>query len=178
MQETETVTKFFVYVCRSESRSITLGILYGYKMIPQVIALICAFSIRKIKIKGLDDAKYIAFSIYITSLVTAIIIVITYTLDDYINVYAAIFLCWFLHWDYSYLGLSHDTASEFLSLFPWGLGLDTAIHLSIARVYFAEFTRMMSYYNKISYSKEPEMVLIYFFPYTSMPKQLLHPVLG
>lgn len=90
-QPTETVTKFFVYVCQSQSRSITLGVLYGYKMVPQVIALVCAFSIRKIKVKGLDDAKYIAFSVYITSLITAIVIVITYTLEDYINAYASIF---------------------------------------------------------------------------------------
>ncbi len=95
MQETETVTQFYVYVCQSQSRSITLGILYGYKMIPQVIALVCAFSIRKIKIKGLDDAKYIAFSVYITSLVTAIVIVITYTLNDYINYFASIFCAGF-----------------------------------------------------------------------------------
>ena len=91
LQDTETVTQFFVYVCQSQSRSITLGVLYGYKMVPQVIALVCAFSIRKIKVKGLDDAKFIAFSVYITSLVTAIVIVITYTLDDYINYYASIF---------------------------------------------------------------------------------------
>ena len=95
MQVQEEITQLYVYVCRSQSRFITLGVLYGYKMVPQVVALICAFSIRKIKIKGLDDAKYIAFSVYITSLVTAIVIVITYTLDDYINFYASIFCAGF-----------------------------------------------------------------------------------
>ena len=91
LQVEETVTQFYVYVCQSQTRSIALAVLYGYKMIPQVVALICAFSIRKIKIKGLDDAKYIAFSVYITSLVTAIVIVISYTLNDYVNFHASIF---------------------------------------------------------------------------------------
>lgn len=74
-------------------------------MIPQVIALIFAFSIRKIKIKGLDDAKYIAFSVYITSLVTVIVIVIIYTLDRYINIYAAIFCTGFFIGTTTILGL-------------------------------------------------------------------------
>ena len=60
-------------------------------MLPQIIVLIFAFTIRKIKIKGLDDAKYIAFAVYITSLVTAIVIVITYTLDMYHDLFASIF---------------------------------------------------------------------------------------
>lgn len=64
-------------------------------MLPQIIALIFAFSIRKIKIKGLDDAKYIAFAVYVTSLVTAIVIVITYTLDTYVNLFAGVFCAGF-----------------------------------------------------------------------------------
>lgn len=94
-----------MYVCHSRSRYITLGILYGYKMLPQIVALIFAFSIRKIKIKGLDDAKYIAFSIYITSMVTAIVIVIEYTTDLYIDVFAAIFSTGFFIGTTTILGL-------------------------------------------------------------------------
>lgn len=80
-----------MYICGSPQRRITLGILYGYKMLPQIMALIFALSIRKIKIKGLDDAKYMAFAVYITSIVTAVVIVITYTLHIFINVFAVIF---------------------------------------------------------------------------------------
>ena len=56
-----------------------------------MIALAFTFSIRKVKVKGLDDAKYIAAAIYVTSIVTAVIIVSIYALKDFINVYAAIF---------------------------------------------------------------------------------------
>ncbi len=57
----------------------------------QIIALLLAFSIRKVKVKGLDDAKYIGAAIYVTSIVLAVIIVATYTLKDVINGFAALF---------------------------------------------------------------------------------------
>ena len=99
------VTEYSVYVCDSRSRSITLGILYGYKMLLQVIALISAFSIRKVKIKGLNDAKFIAVAIYITSLVTAIVLVIEYTLNQHVNIFAGIFCMGFFIGTTTILGL-------------------------------------------------------------------------
>ena len=77
-------------------RDIFLGILYGYKMVLQAIALLLAFSIRKVKVKGLDDSKYIGASIYVTSIVLAVIIVATYSLRNYINGFAALFCTGFL----------------------------------------------------------------------------------
>ena len=65
--------------------------LYGYKIALQAIALLLAFSIRKVKVKGLDDAKYIGAAIYVTSIVLAVIIVATYSLKDIINGFAALF---------------------------------------------------------------------------------------
>ena len=64
--------------------------LYGYKGLLQVTALILAFRTRKVKVKGLDDSKYIAAAIYISSIVLAVIIVATYTLTDYINAFPAV----------------------------------------------------------------------------------------
>ncbi len=75
----------------STSRDITLGILYGYKAILQVVALVMAFQIRKVKVKGLNDAKYIVAAVYVTSIVLAVIIVSTYSLVEYINVYPVVF---------------------------------------------------------------------------------------
>jgi gamma-aminobutyric acid type B receptor len=84
------ITEYCVYICQSTPRYIFLGVLYGYKMVLQVIALVLAFSIRKVKIKGLDDAKFIGASIYVTSIVLAVTIVGTYTLDDVINAFAGL----------------------------------------------------------------------------------------
>lgn len=93
----EEVFRYYVYVCVSQQRYITLGILYGYKALLQVIALILAVSIRKVNIKGLNDGIYIISAIYVTSIVTAVIVVSTYSLTELINVYAAVFcVCFFI----------------------------------------------------------------------------------
>ena len=55
-----------------------------------MVALLFAFSTRKVKIKGLDDSVYIAAAIYVTSLVTAIIIFTNYYLREDVNRYAAV----------------------------------------------------------------------------------------
>ena len=69
---------------------ILYAVLFGYKGLLTIFALFLAFRTRKIKIKGLDDSKYIAASIYVTSIVLAVIVVSTYTLRDYVNAYPAV----------------------------------------------------------------------------------------
>ena len=82
---------YFFYFCDSYSRDICLGIILGYKGVLQIIALVFSFSIRKVKVKGLNDAKSIAAAIYVTSIVTAVIIVSFYSLKSYLNLYATLF---------------------------------------------------------------------------------------
>ena len=82
-----------------------LGILYGYKMILQVIALVFAFATRKVKLKGLDDAKYIAGAIYVTSIVLTAIVVATYSLMDFVNTFSAILCTGYFIGTTSILGL-------------------------------------------------------------------------
>ena len=96
LQEQGVITKYCVYICDSTARSIFLGVLYGYKMVLQVIALVLAFSIRKVKVKGLDDAKFVGAAIYVTSIVLAVTIVGTYSLKDIINAFAALVCSGFL----------------------------------------------------------------------------------
>ena len=89
--------QYFVYVCITRERYITLGVLYGYKVLLQIVALVFAISIRKVRIKGLNDAVYIIAAIYVTSIMTAVIVVSSYTLSEYVNVYATVFcLCFFI----------------------------------------------------------------------------------
>ena len=88
--------EYFFYICDSKNRNIALGILYGYKAILQIIALVFSFSIRKVKVKALNDAKYIAAAVYVTSIVTAVIIVSLYSLKAFLNLYAALFSLGFL----------------------------------------------------------------------------------
>ena len=95
-QEREVVTLYFTYICSSTARNIFLGVLYGYKMVLQVIALVFAFATRKVKVKGLDDSKYIAAAIYVTSIVLAVIIVATYSLREFVDWYPTLFCTGFL----------------------------------------------------------------------------------
>ena len=96
LQEQEIVTLYFTYICSSTARDIFLGVLYGYKMVLQVVALVFAFATRKVKVKGLDDSKYIAAATFVTSIVLAVIIVATYSLKDFVNSYPTLFCTGFL----------------------------------------------------------------------------------
>ncbi len=75
----------------STSRDITLGILYGYKAVLQVVSLFFAFEIRKVKVKGLNDTKNIAAAVYVTSIILAVVIVSTYSLVEFVNIYPVVF---------------------------------------------------------------------------------------
>ena len=85
------ITRYYIYICDSRSRDIFLGVLYGYKALLQIVAMIFAFSIRKVKVKGLNDTKFIVAIVYVTSISTAVIIVAAYTLNTKVNGYAALF---------------------------------------------------------------------------------------
>ena len=95
-QEREIVTHYFTDVCSSTARDVFLGILYGYKMVLQVIALIFTITTRKVKVKGLDDSKYIAAATYVASIVLAVTIIATYSLKDFVNSYPTLFCTGFL----------------------------------------------------------------------------------
>ena len=81
---------YFIFVCTSDARRITLGILYGYKALLQILAVILALKTRKVQIKGLDDSKYIIAATYLSSLVLLAVIIMTYTASKLINTYAAV----------------------------------------------------------------------------------------
>ena len=91
VQELGVITEFCIYICTSEARNIFLGVLYGYKMVLQAIALLLAFSIRRVKVKGLNDAKYVAAAVYVTSVVLAVLIVASFSLRSFINAFASLF---------------------------------------------------------------------------------------
>ena len=65
--------------------------MYGYKVVLQVIGLLFAFATRNVKVKGLDDSKYIAAAIYVTSIVLATTVISTIFLANLINAFAALF---------------------------------------------------------------------------------------
>ena len=83
-------TDYYIYLCDSRERDIWLGVVYGYKALLQVGAIFLAFGTRKVSIKGLNDSQYIAAAIYVTSLFLTVIIVLSITVNDFVNLYAGL----------------------------------------------------------------------------------------
>ena len=70
---------------------VAISILYLYKFVLYVCVLCFAFRLCKVKIKGLNDAKYITGFVYTTSILIAITSISTLTLSKYINAYGAVY---------------------------------------------------------------------------------------
>jgi gamma-aminobutyric acid type B receptor len=84
------ITKHSLYTCDSTNRTITISVLYGFKALIQVIALIFAFSLQKVKVKGLNDSPFIIACTYVSSIVLAVILMSSLTLKRYINASVAV----------------------------------------------------------------------------------------
>ena len=64
--------------------------LYGYKAVLQVLTVLLALKTRKVKVKGLDDYKYIIMATYVSTFVLVVVTVFTFTIEDQVNLYAAL----------------------------------------------------------------------------------------
>ena len=65
--------------------------MYSCLGVLQVGALYFAFQIRKVKVKGLNDAKYTAITVYFTTIAIILTVITTFTLSTYITAYAVIY---------------------------------------------------------------------------------------
>ena len=82
--------RYWIFVCNSTSEKITVGVLYGYKVLLQIVALVLAISIRKIKVKGLNNAAYIISAVYVTSIGSVVLLLTFYVVIDLVNTYIAL----------------------------------------------------------------------------------------
>ena len=82
-----------VYTCSTNLwiRRGAVGVLHLYRGFLNVCALYFAFQTRKVKVEGLNSAKYITALVYTTSIITAITAISPLTLTKYINVYAVVY---------------------------------------------------------------------------------------
>ena len=91
MQEYNVLYDKYNLVCQGPRDLIWIIILYAYIMITQLIAVILAFLTRNVEIEILNDSKYIALIIYITSIIVVIMIVCAILLSNYLNADGAVF---------------------------------------------------------------------------------------
>ena len=80
----------FIYTCNSVARDITLGVLYGHKLLLHAATVVMAFKTRKVKVKALNDYREIILATCVSGLVLVLILVFTYTVADLINVYSVL----------------------------------------------------------------------------------------
>ena len=78
-------------VCQGPRDLIWIIVIYAYLLITQLIAVILAFKTRKVEIEILNDAKYIALIIYITTIIVIVMIVCAVLLSNYLNADGAVF---------------------------------------------------------------------------------------
>ena len=80
------------YLCNRVpySRTVTVVFLFAIAGILLGSALFMAFKTRKVKVKNLNDAKYITAIVYISSLTTLLNIVITFTIRNRVNSFPAV----------------------------------------------------------------------------------------
>ena len=83
---------YVFYTCDRvpNSRLITKILLYGIVIILLGCALFMAFKTRKVKIKNLNDAKFITAIVYILSLGTVVHLIISSFFRDGINSFPAV----------------------------------------------------------------------------------------
>nr|XP_050850762.1 gamma-aminobutyric acid type B receptor subunit 1 isoform X2 [Vespula vulgaris] len=87
--------------CESEHNSIWLGMIYGYKGVILVFGLFLAYETRSIKVKQINDSRYVGMSIYnvvVLCLITAPVTMVIASQQDasFAFVALAIIFCCFL----------------------------------------------------------------------------------
>lgn len=89
----EIKTEYLIYTCSVNKWILfsSIGAINLYKGVLQVCALGFAFQTRKVKIEGLNDAKYIAAFVYTTSIVLGMMFISSLALSEYINVHSVVY---------------------------------------------------------------------------------------
>ena len=93
IQELGVREDYYVYECYDTSSPpfYCSLLIFAYLTVLQLVGIILAFQTRKVKIPLLNDSKYIAALIYISSIILVILEFVTVPLGGYINIRAAIF---------------------------------------------------------------------------------------
>ena len=78
-------------VCQGPRDLYWIIALYAYILITQFVSVFLAFKTRKVKIKALNDARYITVIIYATTIIVVVMIVCAVLLSDHLNADGAVF---------------------------------------------------------------------------------------
>ena len=87
--------------CESEKHTVWLGVIYGYKGVVLVFGLFLAYETRSIKVKQINDSRYVGMSIYnvvVLCLITAPVTLVIASQQDAVFAFVAlaVIFCCFL----------------------------------------------------------------------------------
>ena len=91
LQDVRHVTEHFIHICQSTEQRIAVVILSVYKLLLQLLAFILAICTQQIKIKGLNEAKFIIVAVYASSFGLVLAALTHFVLVEYENVHAVLF---------------------------------------------------------------------------------------
>ena len=81
----------YVFVCLNSGATVWLAISYAYKGLLQLMAMLVAFHVRRVKIKALNETKETVVIIYINSLTLLLWIVAEFVFYSYHEAYPTVF---------------------------------------------------------------------------------------
>lgn len=88
---TQIIIQYHNLVCLGPQYFIWLVVIYGYLFLTQAVAVILAFRTRKVKIKALNDSKYLTIIIYLSTVIITVMIICVPALDNFLDIDAAVF---------------------------------------------------------------------------------------
>ena len=86
-----TIVQYTVYKCQGRNEKVWIYILYAGVILTQLLAFFFAVRLRKVHIQVLNDSKYMAVIIYLSTMIIIVMLVGIVALDDFINADAAVF---------------------------------------------------------------------------------------
>ena len=86
----EITYRYWVYMYTSTTERFTIGKMYVCKVFLQMVALVLAMSIFKLKVKCLYNAAYIISAIHVTSIGSVVLLLTFYVVIDMVSTYIAL----------------------------------------------------------------------------------------
>ena len=86
--------EYYVWICQEAPAPSFYWqiVVFFYLILLQVVGLVLAIQTRKVKLRGLRDSKYIAAIIYISSISIVVMALVTFALENFINIGTGIFV--------------------------------------------------------------------------------------
>ena len=100
---------YSVWICyTSDSTTSYIDLVnLTYTIILQIVAIVLCFQTRKVKVAALNDSKFVAAIVYLSSIILFMLILVIFTLKSYPHIWNGIFVGGILTLASVFLGLTY-----------------------------------------------------------------------